>query len=201
MANATPSEKALDLVRKLGVVRVRDAMEHGIHPEVLRRLAADGRLVRAARGVYALPSRNLTEHTDLAHAALRVPDGVVCLLSALNYHGIGTQMPYEVWMMIDRRAHRPSVDHPPMRFVRASGPTLTEGIEAVTIEGQKVKIFNPAKTVVDCFRYRRHVGIDVAIEALREALRDRRCTPDAIARYAALCGVGSVVRPYLEAMV
>lgn len=201
MANpATMPERALALVRKLGVLRLRDAMEHGIHPEVLRRMVASGQLVRPARGIYAAPDRSPTEHTDLAQAALRVPTGVICLLSALNYHHIGTQMPHEVWMMIDRRSRRPTIDSPPMRFILASGSSLTEGIDTVTIEGQKVKIFNPAKTVVDCFRYRRHVGLDVAIEAMREAIRARRCTPDAIARYAVSCGVWSVVRPYLEAV-
>lgn len=192
--------KALALARRSGAIRLRDAMERGIHPEVLRRLVATGQLVRPARGIYALPERDVSEHADLAQAAMRVPGGVICLLSALNYHQIGTQLPHEVWMMIARRSHRPRVEHPPMRFIGASGPSLTEGIESATIDGQTVKIFNPAKTVVDCFRYRRHVGLDVALEAMRDALRKRRCTPDAIARCAAKCGVGSVVRPYLEAV-
>lgn len=198
--DATMTEQALQLAKRLGVVRLRDAMEHGIHPEVLRRLVASKQMVRVARGVYSLPHRNVTEHDDLVQAAIRVPNGVICLLSALNYHQIGTQMPHEVWMMIDRRSRRPTIDSPPMRFILASGPSLEEGIDTVSIEGHTVKLFDPAKTVVDCFRYRRHVGLDVAIEALREAVRDRRCTPDAIAKYAVSCGVWSVVRPYLEAV-
>lgn len=192
--------KALALTRRRGAIRLRDAMERGIHPEVLRRLVASGELVRPVRGVYALPDRDVTEHADLAQAAMLVPGGVICLLSALTYHRIGTQMPHEVWMMIPQRSHRPRVKHPPMRFVAASGPSLTDGVDSVTIDGQTVRIYNPAKTVIDCFRYRRHVGLDVALEALREALRKRRCTPDAIARYANTCGVASVVRPYLEAI-
>lgn len=192
--------KALALVRRRGAIRLRDAVEQGIHPEVLRRLVASGELVRPLRGIYALPRRDLTAHTDLAQAAMLVPGGVICLLSALSYHGIGTQLPHEVWVMIPRRSHRPRVQRPPMRFVTASGEALTEGVGSVRIEGQTVRIYDPAKTVVDCFRYRRHVGLDVAIEALRDVLRKRRCTPDAIARCAAKCGVASVVRPYLEAM-
>jgi predicted transcriptional regulator of viral defense system len=192
--------KALALVRRRGAIRLRDAVEQGIHPEVLRRLVASGELVRPLRGIYALPRRDLTAHTDLAQAAMLVPGGVICLLSALSYHGIGTQLPHEVWMTIPRRSHRPRVQRPPMRFVTASGEALTEGVGSVRIEGQTVRIYDPAKTVVDCFRYRRHVGLDVAIEALRDVLRKRRCTPDAIARCAAKCGVASVVRPYLEAM-
>lgn len=198
--DATMNEQALELAKRLGVVRLRDAMEHGIHPEVLRRLVASKQMVRVARGVYSLPNRNATEHDDLVQAAIRVPTGVVCLLSALNYHQIGTQMPHEVWMMIDRRSHRPTIDSPPMRFIRASGPSLEDGVDTITIDGHEVRVFNPAKTIVDCFRYRRHVGLEVAIEALREVIRDRRCTPDAIARYAVSCGVWSVVRPYLEAL-
>ncbi len=192
--------KALALVRRRGAIRLRDAVEQGIHPEVLRRLVASGELVRPLRGIYALPRRDLTAHTDLAQAAMLVPGGVICLLSALSYHGIGTQLPHEVWMTIPRRSHRSRVQRPPMRFVTASGEALTEGVVSVRIEGQTVRIYDPAKTVVDCFRYRRHVGLDVAIEALRDVLRKRRCTPDAIARCAAKCGVASVVRPYLEAM-
>ena len=161
---------------------------------------AAGKLVRPLRGVYALPDRDLTAHTDLAQAALLVQSGVVCLLSALSYHEIGTQLPHEVWMTIPLRSHRPRIKQPPMRFVTASGAALTEGVGSATIEGQRVRIYTPAKTVVDCFRYRRHVGLDVAIEALRDVLRKRRCTPDAIMRCAAKCGVASVMRPYLEAI-
>lgn len=197
--NSMPGQ-ALALARKRGVIRLRDAVQQGIHPEVLRRLVASGDLARPCRGTYSLPDRDLTEHTDLAFGATLVPTGVVCLLSALSYHRIGTQLPHEVWMMIPRRARQPRITHPPMRFITASGPSLSDGIESVIVEGQVVRIYSPAKTVVDCFRYRRHVGLDVALEALRDALRTRRCTPDAIARCAMTCGVASVVRPYLEAM-
>lgn len=201
MRTTRPTAAALSLVKRLGVVRVRDAKEHGVHPEVLRRLVTSGQLVRVGRGMYGLPTADASEHADLALAATRVPHGVVCLLSALAYHGIGTQLPHEVWMMIDRRAHKPRVDRPPMRFILASGASLKEGIDHIRIDGRAARIFNPAKTVVDCFRYRRHVGLDVALEALRESLRGRRCTPAEIDRYATLCGVSTVVRPYLEASV
>lgn len=199
MRTTPPTAAALSLVKRLGVVRVRDAKEHGVHPEVLRRLVTSGQLVKVGRGMYGLPAADTSEHADLALAATRVPHGVVCLLSALAYHGIGTQLPHEVWMMIDRRAHKPRVDRPPMRFILASGASLKEGVDHIRIDGRTARVFNPAKTVVDCFRYRRHVGLDVALEALRESLRGRRCTPAEIDRYAALCGVSTVVRPYLEA--
>jgi len=200
MPARSPSETALALARQLGVLRVRDAMSKGIHPEVLRRLVAAGKLAKVGRGMYAPASTDPSEHTSLVHAAARVPSGVVCLLSALAYHGIGTQMPHEVWMMIGTRAHKPRVDHPPIRFVRGSGATFEAGVQNVRIDGRGVRIFDQAKTVVDCFIYRRHVGLDVAIEALRESLRRRRCKPAEIDRYASLCGVSTVVRPYLEAI-
>ena len=201
MRPSIPAKTAIGLVRRLGVIRLRDAAEQGVHPEVLRRLAADSRLVKVGRGMYSLPATDASEHMDLALAAARVPRGVICLLSALAYHQIGTQLPHEVWMMIDRRARKPRVDRPPMRFVLGSGPAVSEGVERVTIDGQTVSIFNPAKTVVDCFRYRRHVGLEVALEALRESLRAKRCTAAEIDNYARLCGVSTVLRPYLEASV
>ena len=200
MPTTSHAEQALALATSLGVLRVRDAIAQGIHPEVLRRLVKAGKLVKSGRGMYTPVAVDASEHVSLAQAAARVPHGVVCLLSALSYHGIGTQLPHEVWMMIDRRAHRPKVDHPPMRFVLASDATLEEGITEVTIDGRVVRVFNPAKTVVDCFRYRRNVGLEAAIEAMRDVLRRRRCTPSEIERYAKLCGVATVVRPYLEAM-
>ncbi len=199
-ASRRDAHKALDLTRRKGVIRLREAQAVGIHPEVLRRLVAAGSLVRVARGMYATADRDPTEYVDLARAAARVPHGVICLLSALHYHGIGTQLPHEVWMMIHRRTHHPKVDHPPMRFILGSGRPLTEGVDKVKLEGVTVKIFNPAKTVADCFRYRRHVGLEVAIEALRSVSRDRRCTPDDLWRYAKICRIASVMRPYLEAV-
>lgn len=195
-----PAEAAMQLAESQGMIRVRDAEDRGIHREVLRRLTEQGRLVRVARGTYALASSDPSTHHDLAVAATRVPQGVVCLLSALAYHEIGTQLPHEVWMTIDRRARKPRVDQPPMRFVLASGAALELGIETVEIDGVSVRIYNPAKCVVDCFRYRRHVGLEVAVEALRETLRLRRATASEIDEYARKCRVGSVVRPYLEAV-
>ncbi len=200
MARTDPSQAALRMVERLGVLRLRDARAEGIHPEVLRRLARQGQLVKIARGIYALASADLSTHHDLALASARVPHGTICMLSALSYHEIGTQLPHEVWMMIDRRSRKPRIDRPAMRFVLASGPALALGIEHVEINGATVQIFNPAKTVVDCFRYRRHIGLDAAIEAMRETLRQRRGTPSQIDEYARQCCIASVIRPYLQAV-
>lgn len=200
---ATPASgpnQVLELARRQGVVRPRDLRARGIHPEHLRRLCESGRMTRVGRGLYTLPDADHSEHLSLVEAAKRVPKGIVCLISALEYHGLGTQIAHEVWMMIDRKAHKPRARRPKMRFVLASGKALTAGVEEVTIEGVPVRITNVPKTVADCFRYRSHVGLDVALEALTECLRQRRSTPSDLSQYAEVCGVSTVMRPYLEAL-
>ena len=131
---------------------------------------------------------------------MQVPRRGVCLLSALQYHGIGTQLPSEVWMAIDRRARRPALRYPPLRIVRYSGAALTEGVGSHVVEGRAVKVYKVAKTLADCFKYRNKIGLDVALEALREAWRGKRFTMDELDRYAAICRVQRVMRPYLEAL-
>jgi predicted transcriptional regulator of viral defense system len=153
-----------------------------------------------ARGVYRLPEQSITENHGVAVAATAVPHGVICLLSALQYHGIGTQMPSEVWIALDRRAWRPTLSYPPLRIVRYTGKALTAGVETHSIEGRPVKVYNVGKTLADCFKYRNKIGLDVALEALREAWRAKRFTMDELDRYAAICRVQKVMRPYLEAL-
>jgi predicted transcriptional regulator of viral defense system len=167
---------------------------------MLTRLVESGDLARVARGIYRLPEHDMTEHHGIALAAAAVPEGVICLLSALQVHGIGTQLPSEVWMALDRRAWRPSVEYPPLRIVRYTGEALTSGIKVHQMEGRRVKVYNPAKTIADCFKYRHKIGLDVALEALREAWRARRFTMDELDRYAAICRVQRVMRPYLAAL-
>ncbi len=196
---ATDRDKVLNIIRQAGMVRLRDLRERGLHPEHLRRLMAEGQVVRVARGVYVPADAEPTGNHSLAQAAKQVPKGVICLLSALRFHDIGTQSPFEVWMALDRRARKPQVQRPLLRVVRFSGAALTEGIEQHDIEGAMVAIYNPAKTVADCFKYRNKIGLDVAIEALREGLRERRFTRDDLWRYAKTCRVTTVIRPYLEA--
>lgn len=195
------AERVLDLARRAGVVSAAEVRELGIHPEYLRRLCADGRIVRVARGLYALPDVEVTAHHSLVVAAKAVRKGVICLISALSFHNIGTQVPHEVWVAIDRRSAEPRVERPRMRIMRFSGKALTEGVKEHSIEGVTVSIYDAAKTVADCFKYRNKVGLDVALEALREVLRDRKCTVDELWRYAKVCRVASVMRPYMEALV
>jgi len=193
-------DKTLQLARRSQGVSARDLVAAGIHRQVLSRLVASGELERVARGLYGLPERPLTEHHGLAVAAAAVPQGVICLLSALQFHGIGSQLPSEVWIAIDRRARRPALKHPPLRVVRYSGAALTDGVQPHRVEGRTVRVYGVAKTLADCFKYRNKIGLDVALEALREAWRTRRFTMDELDRYAATCRVQRVMRPYLEAL-
>jgi predicted transcriptional regulator of viral defense system len=182
-------------------VTPRELAELGIHRQILTRLVAAGDLERVGRGLYHLPEQPITENHGIALAAAAVPQGVVCLLSALRLHDIGTQAPSEVWMALDRRAWRPAVEYPPVRIVRYSGEALTEGVVTRRMEGQTVRVYDVAKTIADCFKYRNKIGLDVALEALREAWRERRFRMDDLHRYAEICRVHRVMRPYLEALV
>ena len=201
MSPANDHQKVLKLARRVRGVTAREIAEAGIHRQVLSRLVAAGQIERVVRGLYKLPAQPITEHHGLAMAASSVPQGVVCLLSALQFHGIGTQLPFEIWIAIDRRSRRPALKYPPLRILRFSGAALTEGVERQRIEGQSVQVYSVAKTLADCFKYRNKIGLDVALEALREAWRARRFTMDELDHYARICRVQRVMRPYLEALV
>ena len=195
------TKRLLKLARESGIVSSAEVRSQGIHHENLRQLCKEGKLMRVGRGLYSLPDADVTLHHGLAQALKAIPKGVICLLSALRFHEIGTEAPHEVWVAIDRRAARPRAKYPRMRIVRFSDKSLTEGIDEHNIEGVLVRIYNPAKTVADCFKYRNKIGLDVALEALREAIRERRCTIDELWRYAKICRVAEVMRPYMEAIV
>lgn len=184
-----------------GTLTAKEVARAGIHSQQLSRLVREGRLEREARGLYRIPGQPVSEHHGLVLAARSVPHGVVCLLSALAFHGVGTQLPFQVWMAIDRRARSPAVDYPPLRLMRFSSASLSAGVETHRIEGQAVKVYSIPKTLADLFKYRNKVGIEVALEALREAWRERRFTMDEIDQYAKICRVERVMRPYLEALV
>jgi predicted transcriptional regulator of viral defense system len=201
MPGGTGRERILRLARRRRVIAAAEVTRAGIHGQELSRLVREGALERVARGLYHLPDRPVTEHHALALAARAVPSGVICLLSALGFHNIGTQIPSEVWIALDRSARRPRLAYPPLRVVRFSGPALHEGIESHRIEGQPVRMYGPAKTLADLFKYRNKVGLDVALEALREAWAERRVTVNQIDRYARVCRVERVMRPYLEAIL
>lgn len=197
---STFEQAVLALAEQRPLLRARDLAAHGLPTMVLSRLVAAGRLERIARGVYSLPGRSLSEHRSLAEVALRVPQGIVCLLSALRVHGIGTQAPFEVWIAIPHNSPTPRLDQPALRAIRMSGPALSEGIEPMQIDGVSVPVFNPAKTVADCFKYRNKIGLDVALEALRDGWAQRKLTIDAVWHYATIDRVAKVMRPYLESV-
>jgi predicted transcriptional regulator of viral defense system len=197
----TTTEQALTLARELGFVRPRDLAARHLPHSVLAQLHHQGRLERVARGLYRLPDHEATEHFSLAAACRLVPKGVVCLLSALRFHDLGTQDPFQVWMAIHPKAWVPQIDYPPLRIVRFSGPALTEGVEEHHTSDGSVRVYSLPKTVVDCFRYRNKIGLDVALEALQAALRERRATVQALWHYAKLLRMTNVMRPYLEALV
>jgi predicted transcriptional regulator of viral defense system len=193
------NDQILDLAREFGVLRPKELDHYGIPLKYLYRLERAGKLQRVGRGLYALPDAEPSANRSLVEAAKRVPSGVVCLLSALRFHELTTQAPFEVWMAIAEKAWRPRIEYPPLRIFRFSGGALDEGVEKHVVEGVSISVFSPAKTVADCFKYRNKIGLDVAIEALRECLRDRRCSMDDLWHYAGVCRVRNVMRPYLEA--
>jgi len=209
---ATPSnrqqDKAISLLRQRGIVRLSEFTKAGVTAAAVSRMTEKGLIVRLARGLYQLPDAALDTNHSLAEAAKRVPKGIVCLVSALAFHGLTDTIPPRVWMAIGPKDRRPRIDRPPLQFVRFSGKLLRTGIEEHLVEGVTVRIYNPAKTVADLFRYRqsqgtryqKSPGLNLALEGLREALRQRKATPSEIARYSTEAGIWKVVRPYLEAM-
>jgi predicted transcriptional regulator of viral defense system len=194
-------ERVLEAVRRAGVLRPRDLNVLGLPREYLRRLQERGLVHRVSRGLYIAADADLTEKETLLEACKRVPRGVVCLLSALRFHGLTTQSPFEVWLAIGGKDWQPRVEYPPLRVLRFAKAALVEGVEEHTIQGVKVRVTSPARTVADCFKYRHKIGLDVALEALRDCWRQRRATMDELWRAAAVCRVANVMRPYLESLV
>ena len=197
---STFEQAVLALAEQRPLLRARDLAEQGLPTMALSRLVASGKLDRVARGVYSLPGRALSENRSLAEVALRIPQGIVCLLSALRVHGIGTQAPFEVWVAIPHNSPTPRLHQPALRAIRMSGPALSEGVEPMQIDGVRVPVFNAAKTIADCFKFRNKIGLDVALEALRDGWTQRKVTVDALWHYATIDRVSNVMRPYLESV-
>ena len=200
MAPNTHTMAVLRLAAERGLLRARELNELRIPRATLSRLVAAGHLVKLARGLYTLPAQVRSGRQQLAEVALRSPQGVFCLLTALRFHELTTQSPREVWLAIPNKARSPKIDYPPLRIVRFSGPALSEGVETHRVDGVGIRVYSVAKTVADCFKFRHKSGLDVALEALSESLRDRRTTMDEIWRYARICRVADVMRPYLESL-
>jgi predicted transcriptional regulator of viral defense system len=199
MKEKNRTQEVIKIVEKEGILRPRDLDRYGIPRVYLSRLCERGLLQRVGRGLYVPADAAVTEHHTLAEACKRVPQGVLCLLSALQFHGLTTQAPFEVWMALEQKAWQPLVHRPKIRFVRFSGRSFHDGVEEHQIEGVPAKVYNPAKTVADCFKYRNKIGLDVALEALRDCRGQRKCTNDELWHYAKICRVANVMKPYLEA--
>jgi predicted transcriptional regulator of viral defense system len=196
----TRRQQVLDLVEHKGVLRPKDLVERGIDSRYLWILMQEGTLQRSGRGLYVLADHVPSEHHSLAEAARRVPNGIVCLLSALRYHDLTTQAPSEVWMAIPQKAWQPLANHPPIRTVRMSGKALEYGVEDHEVGKVGVRIYSPAKTIADCFKFRNKIGLDVALEALRDAWATRVVTMDDLWRAADATRMKNVMRPYLESV-
>ena len=193
-------QRLIRLATRRGTIRPRDLQAPGIPRVYLQRLVADGVLERVARGVYRLAGGPATRHATLVEVAKRVPNGVACLLTALQFHDVGSELPPRVWMAVERKAWKPRINDLPVHIVRFSGKAFSAGIERHVLEGVPVRVYSVAKTVADCFKYRNKVGLDVAVEALKDCLSQRKCTYDDLWRYATICRVANVMRPYLEAV-
>jgi len=194
----TSTEQILTLVNTQGVIRPRDLVARNIATVALTRMVKNGSLVRVARGLYALPDRQASEYASLGEVSAKYPQGIICLLSALRYHELGTQSPFEVWLAIPNKARPPALEYPPLRIVRFSGAALTEGVETHLIDGVPVRITSVARTVADCFKFRNKIGMDVALEALREAWREQKITMNDLWHFAKVNRVTNIIRPYLE---
>ena len=194
------ADKIIRYAQTRGVIRPRDLDSLEIPRRYLHRLYQTGRFERITRGLYQLKGVLPSDQRTLLEVTRKVPDGVICLLSALQLHGLTTQLPHEVWIAIDVKARPPNISLP-ARIVRASGKAFRAGAMRKQIEGIRIKVYNPAKTVADCFKYRNKIGKDVAIEALKDCLDKKLCTVDELWKYAKICRVANIMRPYLEATV
>jgi predicted transcriptional regulator of viral defense system len=200
MAAVRPLIQIVELTKLAGILRPRDLDAHGIARQYLRVAEKSGLIVRSARGIYIPANAAVTEFHTFAEVAKRVPKGVICLLSALRFHDVGTQNPSQIWLAIGEKDRRPSFDHPRIQIARFSKPSLEFGQETHEIEGVPVRVFSVAKTVADCFKYRNKIGLDVAIEALRECLGSRRASVVDLWQAAKICRVANVMKPYIEAL-
>jgi len=199
MSTMAARELALEIIRARGLVRPKELEALGVPRSLLYRLVREGLVERQARGVYSVRDHTPTAGHALAQVAKRVPRAVFCLLTALRFHGLTTQAPPEVWIAIPGKARRPQLDYPRLQVARFSGAALHEGIETHRLEGVTIRVYSAAKTVADCFKYRNKIGLDVAVEALRDFTRHHRGGATELARFARICRVTRVMQPYLDA--
>lgn len=196
----TQFSKVLELARRQGLLRASDLDEIAVPRVVLTRMVAKGLLTRVGRGLYRSGEDPGSEYDSMAAISLKVPKGIFCLLSALQFHELTTQLPREVWIAMPRGSHVPNIDYPPLRMVQFAGEAYSEGIEIVERDKTRLAVYCVAKTIADCFKYRNRIGLDVALEALRDARSHKKVNANDLWRFAKICRVANVMRPYLEAM-
>jgi len=197
----TQNDTVNRLLKQRKIVRTEELSSAGVHRETIHRMVKAGDIVKLARGLYSFPDYQPTENYSLIEAQKLVAKGVVCLLSALSYHGIGTQNPPEIWMAIPRKTRPPKIDNSPVKIVKFSGEGYQNGIEKHIIENNEIKIYNIPKTIADCFKFRNKLGIDVAIEALKDVMLNKRTTFDELLKYSEICRVRKIITPYMESLV
>ena len=200
MTPNTQTARVLTLAREKGILRAGDLAAAGIPRVVLTRLTGIGQLERLGRGLYRLPETQTSEHESLATIALKVPQAVFCLLTALQFHELTTQLPRDLWIAMPRGSHAPNINYPPVKMIQFSGNAYSEGIEIFKRDRVNLRVFGVAKTIADCFKHRNKIGLDVALEALRDARAKKKVTSDDLWRFAKICRVANVMRPYLEAI-
>lgn len=200
MQNNTYQQSVLALLQQQGLLRASELDAIGVPRVVLSRLTASGQLERVGRGLYRLPGSTASEHESLATVAVKVPQAVFCLLTALQFHELTTQLPRQIWIAMPRGSHVPRIDYPPIKMVQMAGDTYSTGMEEHERDGIKLRVYGIAKTVADCFKHRNKIGLDVALEALKEVRAKRKASADELWHYAKICRVANVMRPYLEAI-
>jgi predicted transcriptional regulator of viral defense system len=194
--------KARDLFRRQGgVLRTREALRLGIHPRTLYEMREKGAVEQMSRGLYRLSSLPKLGNPDLVSVSLKIPQGVICLVSALAFHDLTTQIPHQVYVALPRGAEPPRMSIPPIRVCWFAGPAFTQGVELHKLDNVPVRVYSPEKTLADCFKYRNKIGLDTALEALKVYLERRNAKTDELLRYAAVCRVHKIIRPYLEALL
>ncbi len=200
MRNDTHTQRVLDLLGQKGILRSSDLDDLGAPRVVLTRMTASGQLEKAGRGIYRLPDSHGSEHESLITIATKVPQAVFCLLTALQFHELTTQLPRQVWIAMPRGSHTPKIVYPPLKMVQFAGEAYSEGVEIVERDQVRLRVYCVAKTVADCFKHRNKIGIDIALEALKDARAKRKASADDLWRFAKICRVANVMRPYLEAV-
>jgi len=200
MLSNTHTQRVLGLAREKGLLRASDLDTIEAPRVALTRLTAAGLLERIGRGLYRLPDAQVSEFESLETVATKVPQAVFCLLTALQFHELTTQLPRQIWIAMPRGSHVPRIEYPPIKMVQMTGDVYSEGIETVVRDGVKLRVYSVAKTVADCFKHRNRIGLDVALEALKDVHARRKATADDLWRYAKICRVANVMRPYLEAI-